>query len=862
MEWEQPHWSGKLQSKADRRRKLKPNGFAKLARFSASNCYAVVSGFILLALLCGAVAFAALAIDPDADARVTLDDATARVQERLEENFPGIDQTFLAIIENRDSGAARSQALALSASLMQRSDLFASAFVPGTGAFYETNAMLFHEAADIRARVDGVLQMQPLYQALAAAPDMLGLAALVVEIAKAVEQGRSPPGLDALLLAAADTIEGEVRGISAPVHWPGLAGLAPETRGTRWFVVAEPQPGRERAAAAAASTSTEGLREVRWLWPRRALGSPVNPLRDFLVPAVLSGLVTLTLLGAGLGSFRLTLAVLLPGLVTVAMAAAAAAILRQPLDGATWSFAGAALAPSIATSAMLTLSYAQNRARGLSLTPALMLAAQQRGGVVTVYMFIFCAFWASWLVRQVPSLSQFSVIAVAGAAVAWLATLALLPAAVAVFDSGFHVGEPHWLDEALAEPASFHARNILDVAAMIVVAAAVFSAAFLPAVRFGERHLPSNPGLFLESPDARGAVHILVGPEEADAVVRELAKLPEIGAIRTVAQFMPPDTPGKIAELRRFEGALAIIPSPRPAADDETLQNGLTELGMQLAAIAANASASADLRAAANRLRTALEGYVNMAPPTATRVLPLEDALFSGLGELTRSAERLAVLKEPEIADLDPGLLHRFVSQSGLWRIEVMPKPGIGSLSFAASIRRTVPQAAGEPIAALARNEIIHHETLLALAAALVGAAILALAALRNLTGFVLSMVPVTAFVTLTAAAAVSFGIVINSAMLAAASAAAAVLICSCVAIAGHLTAATPEDRQLNATAMRAGLLPPLVLAGAVAPLTISSRAAVAELGGVMAAMLLTAALLCLLLMPPMARWLKHLIRQ
>lgn len=861
MKWEQPHWSGRPQGQADQRRRLRPNGFAKVARFAAVNRFAVVAIFLVAAVACGAFAAATLSIDPEADARVTLDDATARAQATLAENFPGIEQTFLAIVESRDSGMAKAQAMALATSLAQRGDLFASAFVPGTGPFYSTNAMLFRDTAEIRVRVDAVLQMQPLYQALAAAPDMLGLAALVSEIARAVEQGRSPPGLDALLLAAANAIEGEVKGTPAPVRWTSLAGLAAETSSTLWFVVAQPKPGLERAAATAARESSDGMQEVRWLWPRRALGNTGNPLRDFLVPAVLSAFVTMTLLGAGLGSFRLTLAVVLPGAFTITVAAAAAAVLHQPLDGATWSFAGAALAPSVGSSVMLVLSYMQNRSRGLGMTQSLMLGAQRRGGLATVFMFVFCAFWGAWLVRQVPSLSQFSLIAICGAVAAWVASLALLPAVIALLDRRIHSDEPHWLDEALATPASFHARNALDVLAMLVIAAAVFSAAFLPAVRFGERHVPSDPGTMLETPDARGAIHVLAQPQEVDAVVQELARLPEVGAIRTITQFMPPDTAEKIAQLRRLEGAAPLHLSPRPPADEETLQDSFTELGQQLTAISGNPSTSQDLRNAAGKLLLALELYGNASPLTASRVSGLESALFSGLGELSRSTERLAAPREPRIEDLDPDLLRRFVSPNGLWRIEVMPKPETGLLTFAAAIRRTSPQAAGEPIAALARNEIIHHETLLALAAALVGVSILSLAALRNLTGWVLSLVPVTAFVTLTAATVVSFDVVLNSAMLASASAAAAVLICSSVLIAAHLTASSPDDRQLHSTAMRAGLLPPIVLAGAVAPLTISSRATVAELGAVLAAMLVTGAVLCLLLMPSIGRWLKRLTR-
>ena len=59
---------------------------------------------------------------------------------------------------------------------------------------------------------------------------------------------------------------------------------------------------------------------------------------------------------------------------------------------------------------------------------------------------------------------------------------------------------------------------------------------------------------------------------------------------------------------------------------------------------------------------------------------------------------------------------------------------------------------------------------------------------------------------------------------------------------------------------MRAGLLPVLVLAGAVAPLAISSRPPVAELGMAMAVMLFLATMLGAVLGPSLLRWLGTII--
>ena len=861
MEWQQPHWSGRPQASGAPQQKLRPNGFARMARFSAENRLVVLALYILVTVLCGGFAAATLEIDPDEGPRITLDAATAASQAELERQFPGIDRTFLAIVESGDADTSRAQAVALAASLARRNEFFASAFVPGTGPFYDGNALLFHSLEDVAARVDGVLRMQPLYQAVAAAPDIPGLSALVTEIGKAVELGRSPPGLEILLVAASEAIEGEVRGTPRPIRWPELAGLSGETQSLRWFVIATPQEGVEREAAAFARQSADRMQGVSWLWPRRALGSTANPWRDLIVPAGLSIFVTLTLLGAGLGSFRQTIAIAVSAAVTLALSSAVAASMGRPLDGATWSFAAAVLAPVIVSGVVLCLGYAQARARGVSVLRAIMLAAQRRGGQVSAITFLFAAFWLSWLLRQLPSLSQFAVIALIGTAVAWLAAFTLLPAVLALLDRGKSPAEPHWLDEALVGQRSHHLHNALDIVAMIVLAGAIFSAAFLPAVRFGERQLPSRPGPFLDTPDARGAIHVLARPEAVAPLVGEISKLSEVGAIRTIAQFLPADAGRKAAELRRLESFTPFSPAPRQPAEEYVVRTSFAELDRQLSAIAINPSASPALRGAASRLRSAVDLFVTPEPPTPARVKALEIALFSGLGELSRSAERLSRLQEPRIEALDPQLLRRFVSPEGLWRIEVMPRTDTGILSFAAALRRAVPGAAGEPLPALARNEIIHHETLLALAGAFAAAAVLVMAVLRSLTGWLVSLTPVAAFVTLTAASAVVLDIGLNAAILAGASAVAAVLIASAMTMAEPRTGGVAGGAGRDPSAIRAALLPPLALAGAVAPLAISSRPAVAELGALMSLLFLMAAALCIVLVPALSRWLRALKR-
>ena len=243
MRWDQPHWSGKPRPGSGLRQKLRPNAFARLARSCANYRMVVVAVALLLTAALAGFAATRLSIDPDQRPRIGLDQGTATLQAELAAKFPGVEQTFLAVVSSSDPETARQQALALAAMLQQQKDLFLSAFVPGTGTFYDANALLYQDGDAVRSRVDALLQLEPLYHAMASAPDMGGFAALVTEIGKAVEQGRSPPGLESLLMAASAAIEAEVKGKPRPLDWQALADLATAAQPRRFLFT--PQERRE-----------------------------------------------------------------------------------------------------------------------------------------------------------------------------------------------------------------------------------------------------------------------------------------------------------------------------------------------------------------------------------------------------------------------------------------------------------------------------------------------------------------------------------------------------------------------------------------------------------------------------------------
>jgi len=850
-EWEQLHWSGKPQPKPDLRRRLKPNAFARLARACARNANAVFVAILFLTALAVSVATVTLRFDPGQPTRIVLDAQTRNAQELLERNFPGIESTLVAHIELVDAAAARASAESIAAKLSRRPDLFANVFVPGTGAFYRKYAILFRDPAQVEASVALAMGMQPLYHALATAPELQGFAALVSEIGRAVSQGRSPPGLSGLLLAAAAAVEGEIEGVPRPIDWPKLAGLSATVESGRWFIIALPRPGKEREAAAFASAAAPPVPELQWYFPPDVQEVERNALGDLLVPLGFGLIVSLIILGLGLGALKFAVPIVLTAVATLALTAGVASVVSPQLDAVSWSFAPASLAPALLFGIVLVLAHIQARLRGSEPLTAIMLAAQRQGWLLLALAIMAEIFWFTWFFRELTSFAQMAAIGAIAIALALTLTLTLLPAALYVIDRGGEVNR-HWLGRAVTQPLGPNLRNGRQILVLLVIAVAVFCGVFVPGLRFGDAPRQPRQPAPLDTPAARDAVHFMFGPgEPARRAVEQISRLPQTGAIRWVEQFLPTDAEGKLQRLRQLDGFLAGLPPSHEASAYATPGGAFAALEAGLRQISGDPATATDLREASHRLRRAFSLYTNPEMPTPARVKALEAALFSGLGSLSKTAGQLATLDEPAIADLDQTLRQRFVSADGRWRIEVLPKSNVRTLAFAGAMRKFSSQAAGGPVVALARSEIMHHETAVALAIALISAALLILLYMRDVADWMIAMVPGTFAISLSAAVVAASGQVILPSALAAAMMAMAL----CLAMSIMLVLWCREREKATNIWIRAAVLPPLAFLGVGVPLMMSDTPAIAAFGQATTLFLAASIAVNLLVVPQAYAW-------
>src|SRR5882724_7225484 len=94
QDWDQPHWSGRPQPKPDTRKRIRPNVFARLARFCLWQSHAAAVSIVAFAILAALYAGLNLTVDPSLAPRVGLDAHTLAAQAELDRKFPGIDETL------------------------------------------------------------------------------------------------------------------------------------------------------------------------------------------------------------------------------------------------------------------------------------------------------------------------------------------------------------------------------------------------------------------------------------------------------------------------------------------------------------------------------------------------------------------------------------------------------------------------------------------------------------------------------------------------------------------------------------------------------------------------------------------------
>jgi hopanoid biosynthesis associated RND transporter like protein HpnN len=384
---------------------------------------------------------------------------------------------------------------------------------------------------------------------------------------------------------------------------------------------------------------------------------------------------------------------------------------------------------------------------------ALRDAGGEVGGALALAAAATAAGFYAFLPTEYRGVSELGAIAGTGMIVAFIGSITLLPALIALSRApgeraavGYAALAP--LDRFLLQ----HRRRILVFSAAI----AAVSLALLPKLQFdfNPLHLRSVKvesvatllDLMQDPNTAPNTIDVLT-PSLADAVLlaRRLEQLPEVDHTITLASFVPEQQEEKLALIA--DAALLLDPLLKPAAskpppnDNETVR-AMAQTAESLERVAA-AHPGPGVAAPAARLGSALRTLAQGEPRQRERARAvLIPGLVATLGQL-----RSAMQASPVMLETLPDEVRRdWIASDGRARIEVFPKGDANDNQtlrrFVAAVTVLAPEATGAPVSIQESSRTIVRAFLQAGLWALLAIILLLALVLRRAIDVLLTLAP------------------------------------------------------------------------------------------------------------------------
>jgi hypothetical protein len=414
-------------------------------------------------------------------------------------------------------------------------------------------------------------------------------------------------------------------------------------------------------------------------YPPEARGNDTGSSgRQIIICLLLSCLFFLTLVLTTLRTTRAIVLFTVPLITALAAAFAAAFFVAPVLDQTIATLAFATILPVMGSSILMVVALAKRATPGSS-TSLIMLAAHEMGPLLLTLTGMVCATWLLWTIMGVASTAKLSGIVIFGVAAGLAATLLLVPALASILSPPLEDPPTDLYDRATAQNLRaiwFKMRPPLTV---LLVAASLFCVVFFSSLQFSTSRI-QNSGEEAFSAN-RGLQFIVEGEPAAAKLVADLQLIPEVGTVRWMGTFLPQQTEQKHKILQGLTGAIAGI-NDGSSMGPYDLNENILGLEAGLRVISDGAGTDEGLRASAHEFRRSLALLTNTTKTPEPAAVELERLLFSGFGELAKTADDLSRLTAPQISDLDPNLRALYVSTGGKWRVEALPKRVITAKAF------------------------------------------------------------------------------------------------------------------------------------------------------------------------------------
>lgn len=643
----------------------------------------------------------------------------------FEKAFPQRSNLIVAVIDGQTPEETEEAAASLTRALSERKNLIETVYRPDGGPFFDKNGLLLMPQAELEKTLEQLTQQQGLLGPLAADPSLRGIMRVLTLGARGVKSGDATlADLDKPMAQIDATLQKVLKGEPARLSWQALLANG-ETRVTDRlkFVMIQPvldfnalEPGYEatrmirEVAKDLKIDAANGLR-MRLTGPVAVADEEFATLSQdaLLNNSIIVGAIVL-FLWLALRSGPLVIGVIITTFAGLIVTAALGLLLVGELNPISVAFAALFVGLGIDFGIQFSVRYRADRYEQPTLQAAIRAAARGVGWSLTLAAVSLLAGFFAFLPTAFRGVSELGLIAGVGMIVAYLFSLTLLPALIAVFKpkGEKEAVETKWL--VGVDPWIIRNRKPILIAVGLVTLAGTPLLYWLP--------FDSNP-MHLRSPKVESIatyLDLIKNPETSPNVIdvlapnvaavpelsKKLGALPVASSVNSIDTFVPQDQDKKLAQIadtaQLLDPVLNPARKPPPPSDADNVK-ALKDAATALKATGDEAKAGTQGADTAKRLAGTLNTLAD--GPVQKR----EAASVALTKDLNPLLTRLRDLLHPEkitLENLPPQLKADWVSADGRARVEIHPKGNSNDdevlRNFANEVLKVAPHATGAPI--------------------------------------------------------------------------------------------------------------------------------------------------------------------
>ncbi len=694
------------------------NFISRTVRFCSGHAWAVVLGFLVLAIVSGVYTKRHFAIDTNIDNLISPDLPWRKRALEYKAAFPERSHQIIAVVEAPTAELTDTAARALVDRLSQNKALFPAIQIASGGPFFEKNGMLFLPPDQLKDTTNNLMDAEPLITTLAKDPTLRGLMKALTDVLEGVRGGDlTLDDMAKLMNQSSDTLESIPTAPLPSFSWRKVMQKPDQPDGLRRIVVvttvldtSELQPGKR---------STDAIRKAAAdLDFKGAYGANLKltgtvPIADEEFASVndgaalngaITGILILSILWLALRSVRLVLAVAASLAVGLVITAATGILLVGAFNPISIAFAVLFVGIGADFAIQYGVQARQHRFDMKDGDDALIETGRYVGAPLTLAAVAAAIGFLSFTPTAYSGIAQLGKIAGFGMIVAYIVSLTLLPTL-------FKLVRPPEEKWTLTQPSmipvdAFLKRHRLWVVGFVSVIVLAGSPALMHLqFDFNPLHLrdPDSEAIstYIElSKDpvlgAQSAQVLAKNHDEAVAIADKVSKIPEVSQTRTIDVLIPTDQPEKLDLIRNAADVLGgslRAPQLPPPTDEENIK-ALNDGAQALSEVAADKTGpGAD---AAKRL---VDNLKKLAAADAGAREKATQAFGFSLVENLNGLRKAFQAEPVSRSTLPPELLQDWVTPDGRERVDILPKGDPNDnetlLRFAHAVLQVEPNATG-----------------------------------------------------------------------------------------------------------------------------------------------------------------------